>query len=308
MKFQLNEYKASLTDEEILSDIKSVADSLKETYISISTYKKYGRYSQTAIQGHFGKWKNALLLAGLRNKRTASELKLISDDDYIADVQRVAALLNSKTVGYDDYKKNGKFSAEHIFKRFSTWENFLLKARLESTGFSKHKITKEKLFEEIEHVWIQLGRQPTSTDIIKHGISKYSIDTYKRRFGGWRKALEAFVEYINSGNTEEFPDDIDMSMNNKNESVSDSNNEPNTQQQTQKPIHSTPRNINVRLRFQVLKRDHFKCCACGASPAKNPDVELEVDHIIAWANGGETVLENLQTLCSKCNNGKSNVL
>jgi len=32
-----------------------------------------------------------------------------------------------------------------------------------------------------------------------------------------------------------------------------------------------------------------------------------VDHKKAWANGGETVLENLETLCSKCNIGKSDL-
>ena len=308
MKFELNEYKASLTDEEILSDIKRVADSLNTDYISISTYRKHGNYSQTAIQGHFGTWKNALLLAGLRSERTASELKRISDADYIADIQRIAVLLNSDTVGYDDYKKYGTFSPEHIFKRFSTWKNFLLKAGLKPTGFSKHKITKEELFTEIERIWILLGRQPTSTDINKHGVSKYSIDTYKRRFGGWRKALEAFVDYINSDNTEEAYDFIAVPANDEIKSVHESTSSTNSKSLTQKPFHSTSRNINARLRFQVLKRDHFRCCACGASPAKNPDVELEVDHIVAWANGGETVLENLQTLCSKCNNGKSNVL
>ena len=307
MKFELNEYKASLTDEEILSDIKQVADSLNVDYIAISTYKKHGKFSQCAIQGHFGTWKHALLLAGLRNERTASELKLISDDEYIADVQRVATMLNSDTVGYDDYNKYGTFSAGHIFKRLSSWEDFLIKAGLKPTGFTKRKLSNEELFAEIERIWILLGRQPTSTDIIKHGVSKYSIDAFKKRFGGWRKALEAFVDYVNSDNTKESPDVIDIPMNEENESVSESNLEPDTKQQAQKPIHSTSRNINARLRFQVLKRDHFKCCACGASPAKNPDVELEVDHIVAWSNGGETVLENLQTLCRKCNGGKSNI-
>ncbi|WP_367275291.1 HNH endonuclease [Microcoleus sp. CAWBG58] len=31
-----------------------------------------------------------------------------------------------------------------------------------------------------------------------------------------------------------------------------------------------------------------------------------MDRKIAWSKGGETVLENLQTLCSLCNLGKSN--
>lgn len=66
--------------------------------------------------------------------------------------------------------------------------------------------------------------------------------------------------------------------------------------------------ISDKLRYQVLKRDSFKCCACGASPAKDPSVELHIDHIIPWSKGGETVEENLQTLCSKCNLGKSDSL
>lgn len=65
------------------------------------------------------------------------------------------------------------------------------------------------------------------------------------------------------------------------------------------------RAISDKLRYTVLKRDSFKCCACGASPAKDPSVELHIDHIIPWSKGGETVLENLQTLCSRCNIGKS---
>ena len=70
----------------------------------------------------------------------------------------------------------------------------------------------------------------------------------------------------------------------------------------------TSRNVSEGLRYKVLKRDNFKCCACGASPAKNPAVELHIDHIIPWSKGGETEMENLQTLCSKCNLGKSDSL
>ncbi|RKX24889.1 MAG: hypothetical protein DRP45_07160 [Candidatus Zixiibacteriota bacterium] len=34
---------------------------------------------------------------------------------------------------------------------------------------------------------------------------------------------------------------------------------------------------------------------------------MEVDHKIPWSKGGETIEENLQTLCSECNQGKSNL-
>ena len=74
------------------------------------------------------------------------------------------------------------------------------------------------------------------------------------------------------------------------------------------PKRKTPRKISDKLRYLVLKRDNFKCCACGTSPAKDSSVELHIDHIVPWSKGGETTMDNLQTLCSKCNLGKSNTL
>lgn len=96
MKFELNTYTRKLTDDEILNDILNVAQELKIDYLSISTYKKYGKFSQTAIQGHFGTWKRALNLAGLRSERKSCELKLIKDEEYFADIRRVSELIGKK--------------------------------------------------------------------------------------------------------------------------------------------------------------------------------------------------------------------
>ena len=214
MKFELNEWKAQLTDEEIIADIQETAKQLGKDYISISVYKLHGKYSQTAIQRHFGNWKNALAIAGLRNERNSSEYKLIQDEEYFDDLRRVANLINSNTVPYEEYKKQGKYSSEYIFKRFGKWNDFLKKAGLESTGFSKAKITEQDCFDEIERIWRLLGRQPTSIDIIKKGICNYSIDTFKRRFGGWRKALEAFIVYINASDNEYEPQVSEVTISN----------------------------------------------------------------------------------------------
>ena len=58
------------------------------------------------------------------------------------------------------------------------------------------------------------------------------------------------------------------------------------------------------LRYDVMKRDGFKCCICGAS-AKEDGIKLHVDHIIPVSKGGTTVMSNLRTLCNHCNMGKS---
>ena len=304
MKFVLNEFKRELSDDEIIQDIKQVSDQLGKDWISISEYKKNGKYSQTAIQGHFGTWKNALKKAGLRPERNNAELKIISDQMYFEDLLKVAKKTNKKTVSYEDYKKYGKFSADHIVHRFRKWNTALIKAGLEGTGSSKDKITQQQCFDEIERIWILLGRQPTTTDLTNSDICKYCLDTFKRRFGSWRKALEAFVNYAN--NTDEIDQDNTPDAPEIEEETKLSQHEKNKISSQNK--HTTSRTINARLRFLVLQRDHFKCCACGASPAKDPSVELHVDHIIPWSKGGETVPENLQTLCSKCNLGKSDIL
>ncbi len=56
------------------------------------------------------------------------------------------------------------------------------------------------------------------------------------------------------------------------------------------------------LRYDVLRRDGFRCVLCGSSA--NDGVKLEVDHIFPVSKGGKTELSNLRTLCDRCNRGK----
>ena len=58
-----------------------------------------------------------------------------------------------------------------------------------------------------------------------------------------------------------------------------------------------------RLRMEVLKRDGFRCRACGRSAADNVDVDLHVHHVQPFGQGGLTRLSNLLTLCSTCHAG-----
>lgn len=60
--------------------------------------------------------------------------------------------------------------------------------------------------------------------------------------------------------------------------------------------------MTPRLRYSVIKRDGYRCRACGASVQDG--ARLHVDHIEPVSRGGRTVTENLQTLCASCNAGK----
>ena len=60
------------------------------------------------------------------------------------------------------------------------------------------------------------------------------------------------------------------------------------------------------LRNAIKKRDNYTCCICGNSIYKEPNLLLEVDHIVPISKGGKTEADNLQTLCWRCNREKSN--
>ena len=59
--------------------------------------------------------------------------------------------------------------------------------------------------------------------------------------------------------------------------------------------------ISKKVRFEVFKRDSFRCQYCGKSA---PDVTLHVDHIKPVKNGGTNDILNLVTSCESCNLGK----
>lgn len=69
-------------------------------------------------------------------------------------------------------------------------------------------------------------------------------------------------------------------------------------------IEEERRKMSDSLRFRVLERDGFRCKICGCG--RSDGVKLEVDHIMPISKGGKTELNNLQTLCERCNRGKSN--
>lgn len=209
-----------------------------------------------------------------------------SDEELLNDLKAVSNIIKKDTVTMEEYNQYGKYHSTTLTRRFGSWFLCLQKAQLQMSR-SKIGISNEALFDNIEKVWIKLGKQPSYTQMEEYG--EFSIGTYTKRFGGWRKALEAFVDYVNSTEIK-----IDES-------------EPTSDTTSDVANHITRRDINLRMRFIVMKRDNFKCCMCGRSPATTPGLELHIDHIIPWSKGGETVIDNLQTLCSDCNLGKSNL-
>lgn len=205
----------------------------------------------------------------------------VSDEELLADLRATAVGLGKATIAQKDYRRLGKYDDSTATKRFGTWNKALIAAGLLVSN--EVDISDERLFENVLVLWQHFGRQPRRSELAQPP-STISQSPYNRRFGSWSAALHAFVEYAN-GSDEAAPSAPDSPAPRR---------------------RRTGRDPSLRLRWHVLQRDRFTCYACGASPAITPGVELHVDHNLAWSKGGETVLENLRTLCSVCNLGKSN--
>lgn len=203
--------------------------------------------------------------------------KYFSDNDLLADLRKTAKTLGKKTIGQREYLEIGQFSCKPFINRFGSWNNAIKKAELETV--KETKVSDESLFENLERIWLKFGRQPFYGEIQKP-LSKYTMKIYANRFGGWMKTCEAFIRY--------------------------KKNDPEFEKIFKQKSGTKSRAINERIRLQVFKRDNYACVVCGKNPANNRGIILHLDHIVPFSKGGGNSLENLRTLCSKCNLGRGN--
>lgn len=303
MEFIINEYHRDIPDEELLDDLRRVAVSLKKENLSMPEYQKNGKYHPSTIARRFGGWRNSIKKAGLSLTKPYAKHEYCENELlFFEDMRFVASKLNREYITMGDYKQQGRFDIKALFRKYGSWNALLQMAGLKPTPFRLGKgkeILDEELFQDIERVWIKLGRQPTIKDV-KNGEFIFAQNTFTRRFGGWRKTLEAFVNYINTNDTNDTEILNDTIDENSNINISNEN----------EPLHNykhrTKREPSNRLKVQVLMRDGNRCRICGV--ACNDGIhKINFDHIKPWSKGGETTLENLQVLCSICNDALGNL-
>ncbi len=212
--------------------------------------------------------------------------------EYILDQLEIAA----RYFKYIEFSKrdlkqaNVGISSSVVVNAFDgSWSNAIetLRLQLKNKGIelrprTRFFISETELFIEMERIWSLLGHRP-SKDEWNENSPKYSYNVYKQRFDGWQNACLAFIENRTGEHQGE------------------------TEQSTTIVHRISPeakRDIPPGLRLKVYERDKYTCVFCGRSRLKH-NVVLHADHIIPFSKGGKTIFENIQTLCSECNLGKS---
>lgn len=206
-----------------------------------------------------------------------------TDDELLQDLLAADAKLQSqgKCLTSRSYKEFEKYSASTIRERFGSWNDGLRRAGL--VPKEEKNISVDARFDNMKLVWIAKGKQPTYRDM-NSPPSQFTASTYNSRFGGWRNALQEFVKAVADEQDELLTFEAEVKSN-----------------RITKKTNCDP---SLRLKFMVLKRDNFRCVACGRSPATQVGLVLEIDHVVPWSKGGETIEDNLQSLCFDCNRGK----
>ena len=173
MKFELNDYHRNMSDEELITDVCNTATKLNKVTLTSGEYNKYGTYHSSTLTRRFGSWKLVLEKCGLETKGHNFKYNM-SDEDVIEDLKRVAAIYESTSLTAKEYTKYGKYHSHTLIKHYGTWNAVL---KLAGMNLNLNRIfSNEEMFEEIERIWVLLGRQPTTTDIKKaYPFSHYKV-------------------------------------------------------------------------------------------------------------------------------------
>lgn len=285
-KFELTTLE-SYTDENLLAELRRIAAELNGKRLTIEKFNELSRVHYTTLRNRFGSWKNALDLAGI-SETIAPRFIPLTREVVIANLRAYAAEFPGTPVTQEEIARRLGVDKGSITRKFGKWRDLLSEVGLNSVPLGR-RYTDEECYENIVALWMHYGRQPNFAEL-KQPPSTVGSKAYILRWGGWRAALGAFIKYVNQE-----PQAVQEII--SEESGAEVSASPTS------PL-TTPRSISLSLRYKVLSRDKFRCVICGRSPAKDPSVELHVDHIHPWSKGGKNTEENLRTLCFDCNLGK----
>lgn len=163
---------------------------------------------------------------------------------------------------------------------FGCWSNAMKEAGLRPKY--EGKLDVYEMVETFKKCWAENQSEPGRKhleDYLRRNSSPYRWRSYKNYFGSLGRLAQRIVDY----------QDGKISKQQLYERY-----RPRTERTT----------LPLKVRYLVLKRDGERCVKCGASTKADPAVTLEVDHIVPASKGGSDDVDNLQTLCSRCNQGK----
>jgi len=254
------------SDVSLLEELRRVASEFKGQRLTRDAFNELSRVHVSTLNNRFGSWWNALDVAGI-SSTIAPRPRRLTRQLVLEEIQACERETSGASATIGEVARRLSVAESTITRKFGKWSNLLDAVGLKPVPHGRRH-SDEECFENIVALWTHYGRQP-HFDELGRAPSTVGSKAYVRRWGGWRKALAAFINFINQ--TQQQSDDNSPIPT---EADQDSTKFPD-------PLTTlTPRALSLALRYRILLRDRFRCRISGRSPARDVGIELHVDHII----------------------------
>jgi HNH endonuclease len=119
-------------------------------------------------------WQDALIKAGLESLYSGGQVsskmktqsgKRVSNDDLIAEMKRVHALVGRGVLTVRDLDANSIASSQTVTGRYGCWADALKHAGIHQSEMANKAWTPEQCFENLAEVWTHYGKSPSFRQI-----------------------------------------------------------------------------------------------------------------------------------------------
>jgi DNA-directed RNA polymerase specialized sigma subunit len=177
---------------QLLTELRRVADEVGRTPLR-SDMNEQGRYSVSMYAKFFGSWVNAVnqldgeeASSNQQNETPTETSQIPEKDALISELNR----LSNETDGLlkaTDLQDGGAYEVYQYTEQFGSWDE-----ALDEAGIDRNT----QLLTEVEQVWEQLGRRPSTGEMNEYG--GVSATTVTKYFDSWESACNLADPNIDS--------------------------------------------------------------------------------------------------------------
>jgi len=163
--------------------------------LSLRQFARACRVSQTTILNHVGTWLEFKKHCGYPPV-AAPRGRFAPDctpEVLIRRLKELAAKYGDRITIATFHRHTG-ISTNVIYSRFPSWTEFRARAGLTPHNRSSKRLSTQALLADMCRVYITTRETMTRRRYQRHGY--VSIRTLRERFGSWRKAVDAYLDYI----------------------------------------------------------------------------------------------------------------
>ena len=122
-RFELEEFHRNVSDDDLIADVKRVANALKKESITFREFNERGKFHSSTVALRFGSWIGALKKAGLKK----SVSRNISDEELFRNLVDVWSKIGRQPKFRDLSSDVSTYSSSTYANRFGGWRNALNK-------------------------------------------------------------------------------------------------------------------------------------------------------------------------------------